>query len=123
MDEPAIVSGEKASPKRVEVDRLRALLVAHARAGTVITYGEIAAVFGAAWTQGYGASLKRALNLLGKGNQEAGEPFLMTLVVNKETGLPGKGFYLTAGISPIDEADKREIFARERLRCHQWPWD
>ncbi len=82
---------------RVDPGELRRLLINRARKGELITYGEVAAAFGEQWHQGFGSSLKRALDLLGAENKAAGEPLLMVLVVNKNTRQPGAGFYAEIG--------------------------
>jgi hypothetical protein len=54
---------------RVDAMRLRALLIKRARLGSLITYGEVASEFGFAWSQGFGASLIRALDRLAVENR------------------------------------------------------
>ena len=78
---------------RVAITELRRLLIEQAERRETITYGEVAEAFGERWQQGFGASLKKALNELGAQNKARGEPLLMALVVNRDTQEPGEGFY------------------------------
>jgi len=109
-------------PARVDPGKLRELLVGRAQCGGTITYGAVAAEFGFAWSQGFGASLKRVLNVLADENRCSGEPLLMCLVVNKDTGIPGPGFYAAIGCGSADLQLQRQIFGRERARCREWSW-
>ena len=78
---------------RVTTSELRRLLIERAAKRETISYGEVAEAFGERWQQGFGASLKKALNDLGAQNKARGEPLLMALVVNRSTQEPGEGFY------------------------------
>jgi predicted RNase H-like nuclease len=113
---------ETARPARVAPDELRELLVRCARSGSTITYGGVAAEFKFPWSQGFGASLTRALNILAVENRRCNEPVLMCLVVNKETGLPGQGYYSAIGSAKDDPHSQRDIFLDEVRRCTAWPW-
>jgi predicted RNase H-like nuclease len=107
---------------RVTADELRELLVSVARSNSLVTYGEVAAHFGFPWTQGFGASLKAALNLLGDENTARKEPLLMCLVVNKETRIPGPGFFSRLAEIEGDRSSDAARFGVERKRCQAWDW-
>jgi predicted RNase H-like nuclease len=107
---------------RVSADELRALLVTVARSNSLITYGEVASHFGFPWTQGFGASLKAALNQLGDENAARMEPLLMCLVVNKETRIPGPGFFNRLRENEGERGPEAARFGAERKRCQSWDW-
>lgn len=109
-------------PARVDLAMLRGLLIERARSGAPITYSEVATALGHRWSQGFGASLVRALDALFVANEDAGEPSLMCLVVNRKTGLPGKGFYKRFHHGGADDITQRNLFAREVERCRGWSW-
>ena len=106
----------------VDVADLRTLLIRVARAGRLITYGEVAPSFGQDWHQGFGSSLKKALGLLSKENKARREPQLMCLVVNKTTRQPGDGFYALLDEPEASPERQRALFEQERARCHAWSW-
>ncbi len=74
------------------------------------------------WSQGFGASLTPALNILAVENRTAGEPLLMCLVVNKATRIPGQGFYDRVGHGDADAGTRRRLLAEEVERCRLWKW-
>ncbi|HVA11833.1 MAG TPA: DUF429 domain-containing protein [Stellaceae bacterium] len=117
-------SRERATgPALVDLEILRTLLIARARKAAPIAYGEVAEVFAQRWTRGFGSSLTRALNQLAIQNRTTGEPLLMCLVINKETRLPGKGYYDEIGRGNADLAMQRKLFAEEIERCRKWHWN
>jgi predicted RNase H-like nuclease len=118
---PATASRQN-GPAVVNPATLRVLLVDRARSGQPITYGEVAAALRCEWSQGFGASLARALDRLAQANRKAGEPLLMCLVVNKATRLPGQGFFDKIGHSRADAMQQRVLFNGEVERCRTWPW-
>jgi hypothetical protein len=107
---------------RVEPSELRRLLIDVAKRGELITYGAVAAAFNERWHQGFGSSLKKALNMLGYENKAAGEPLLMALVVNKDTRQPGSGFYEEIGEPGADFLRRTELLELEANRCRDWTW-
>lgn len=116
------VSSRQNGPAVVNPATLRDLLVDRAGSGQPITYGEVAAALGYEWSQGFGASLARALDRLAQANRKAGEPLLMCLVVNKATRLPGQGFFDKIGHGRADAMQQRVLFNGEVERCRIWPW-
>ena len=104
----------------VDVDRLRALLIA--RKGVPITYGEVARAFGKPWTQGFGTSLAGALAALGRENRQRNEAQLMALVVNKAKGHPGLGFYTELGLSGVDIEAQLAAHRKMCDACRVFTW-
>lgn len=107
---------------RVRPEDLRAFLIERARVKARVTYGDVASAFGFAWTQGFGASLKAALQAVDRDNTERGEPMLMCLVVNKATRLPGHGFYERIGEGGADTRRREALVDQETVRCAAWDW-
>ena len=102
---------------------LRCCLVQVARAGRTMTYGDVARRFGIPWSQGASAALVSALKGIEEENRRRREPLLMTLVVSKKSGMPGRGFFLAIGIGPIAESE-RHARHQEHLRqvwAFDWP--
>lgn len=110
-------------PARIGADELRSFLIERAVQRASVTYGEVAAAFGFPWTQGFGASLKAALNAVNAENRRRGEPMLMCLVVNQESRQPGQGFFDLIGEGAAEGDRRRALVARESDRCATWVWD
>ncbi len=124
----ALVSGQMRGPRAqkakatISANELREFLIQTARARGLVTYGDVAGAFGFAWTQGFGASLTAALRALDLENTQRGEPSLMALVVNKQSRLPGQGYYDMLGEGSADTQRRRELLAAEVRRCAEWDW-
>lgn len=116
-------SGKGPAPARVQVDALRILLVERAKAGSLISYGEVADAFDHRWSQGFGASLKVALRALDAGNLAGGEPRLMCLVVNARSRRPGEGFFELLGEGTAGDDRRRKVLEIEVSKCAAWRWD
>ncbi|MEO7602666.1 MAG: ribose-phosphate pyrophosphokinase [Sphingomicrobium sp.] len=87
--EPSNQAGLLADP--VEA---RAILIACAKAGEAITYSEMLALLGFAFTR---PKMRALCTLLGVVDDEAearGEPELAVLVVRQSDGLPGQGWWV-----------------------------
>lgn len=100
---------------------LRRFLVKVAREGRTVTYGEVAQAFGfLKWEISLRKPLVTALDRVGEENTDIGEPFLMALVVNKKSRLPGQGFFNAIG--PCPESDRRERHedCLERVWAFRW---
>ena len=108
---------------RVGVGELRGLLIGMARTRPTVSYGEVAAHFEVPWSLKFGSSLVRRLNELGSENRQAGEPLLMSLVVNAKTQRPGGGFFQSAGATHASEAEQHAFVTHHAERCfaHAWP--
>ena len=73
---------------------VRAILVASARAGESITYSEILALLGHAFTRPKMRALCKVLTFIDDEAEERGEPELAVLVVRQSDGLPGQGWWI-----------------------------
>ena len=109
-------------PAPVDPAWLRRFLVDRSQNGHLIAYGDVASALGFPWSQGFGTSLIRALNILGTENRAAGEPLLMCLVVNKATRLPGQGFYDRLGHGDANAETQRRLLIEQVEQCRRWHW-
>ena len=73
---------------------VRAILVASAKAGESITYSEILALLGHAFTRPKMRALCKVLTFVDDEAEERGEPELAVLVVRQSDGLPGQGWWI-----------------------------
>ena len=91
----------------MDPDEVRAHLVAAARAGVALSYGELLEHLGYAFSR---PKMRQLCALLGTVDDEAaerGEPELAVLVVRRSDGLPGQGWWVAGG---------------GRRRDYQGPW-
>ena len=72
----------------------RAILVACAKAGEAITYSEMLALLGHAFTRPKMRALCKVLTVIDREAEERGEPELAVLVVRQSDGLPGQGWWI-----------------------------
>ena len=107
------VAGFSRRPDDVAAAR-RFLIDAAANAsGGLPTYGEVATIYG-----GIARAVGPVLNSIRRDCDQAGEPDLTALVVDKKTKLPGS----FAG-RPVEPGTAAEVEWRaelERIRKHQW---
>ena len=82
-------SGLLADPAEV-----RAILIGSARAGESITYSEVLALLGHAFTRPKMRALCKVLTFIDEQSEERGEPELAVLVVRQSDGLPGQGWWI-----------------------------
>ena len=75
-------------------DEARAILVACAKAGEPITYSEMLALLGHAFTRPKMRALCKVLSVVDQEAEERGEPELAVLVVRQSDGLPGQGWWI-----------------------------
>jgi hypothetical protein len=78
-------------------EEVRAHLVAAARAGVALTYGELLEHLGYAFSRPKMRQLCAMLGEIDRAAAERGEPELAVLVVRQSDGLPGQGWWLSAG--------------------------
>lgn len=105
-----------------EKARLREHLIGFARQGKTTTYGDVARAFSCAPSQATAAAIVRVLDQLADDNRAAGEPMLMALVVNKETGVPGNGFWQSLGMANASIEEKRRRLAKVTSELRVFPW-
>ena len=73
---------------------VRAHLIAAAAAGESITYSELLAALGHAFTRPKMRALCKVLAAIDEAAAERGEPELAVLVVRQSDGLPGQGWWV-----------------------------
>ncbi len=78
-----------ASPEEV-----RAHLIAAARAGTSLSYGELLEQLGYSFSRPKMRALCKVLEAVDRAAETAGEPELAVLVVRQSDGLPGQGWWV-----------------------------
>jgi hypothetical protein len=80
-------------------DEVRAYLIASAAAGQPITYSELLAHLGHAFTRPKMRALCKVLGTVDEDAATRGEPELAVLVVRQSDGLPGQGWWVAGGAS------------------------
>ena len=78
-------------------DEVRAHLVAAAKAGVALTYGELLEHLGYAFSRPKMRQLCAMLGTVDAAAAERGEPELAVLVVRQSDGLPGQGWWAAGG--------------------------
>jgi hypothetical protein len=76
-----------------DVPRVRALLIAAARAGEAVSYSALLAMLGTRFTRPKMRALCKTLDAIDQAGIAAGEPELAVLVVRESDGLPGQGWW------------------------------
>ena len=77
-----------------DVARVRAILIASARAGEPISYSHLLAQLGHRFTRPKMRAVCKTLDAIDAAGAEAGEPGLAVLVVRESDGLPGQGWWV-----------------------------
>ena len=105
---------------RVLREEMRQVMVETARRGQLITYSELCASLKTAYLHYHSPQIVRLLDEIGMIEHEAGRPILPAVVVGKQSGIPGAGYFRIAGEghendSPFDpkanwEADLQAVF-------------
>jgi hypothetical protein len=80
-----------------EPEEVRAHLVAAARAGVALSYGELLEHLGCRFTRPKMRALCAMLGEIDRAAAAAGEPELAVLVVRASDGLPGQGWWVAGG--------------------------
>lgn len=75
-------------------DEARAILVACAKAGEAISYSEMLALLGHAFSRPKMRALCKVLSVVDQEAEARGEPELAVLVVRQSDGLPGQGWWV-----------------------------
>ena len=78
-------------------EEVRAHLVAAARAGVALSYGELLEHLGYSFSRPKMRQLCAMLGEIDRAAAERGEPELAVLVVRQSDGLPGQGWWLSGG--------------------------
>jgi hypothetical protein len=87
---------------------VRAHLVAAARGGTALSYGELLEHLGYRFSRPKMRALCAMLGAIDRAGEERGEPELAVLVVRASDGIPGQGWWVAGGRS---------------TRGYQGPWE
>ena len=95
-------------PPLADPTEVREHLVAAAKAGVALSYGELLEHLGYAFTR---PKMRQLCAVLGEVDRDAalrGEPELAVLVVRQSDGIPGQGWWVAGG---------------GRQRCYDGPWE
>ena len=101
-----------------EPEEVRLHLVAAARAGTALSYGELLERLGYSFSR---PKMRALCNILGTVDEDGalrGEPELAVLVVRQSDGLPGQGWWVAGGArsrgyeGPWEGAEARRFIGR-----------
>lgn len=84
-------------PVLASPEEVRLHLVAAARAGTAVSYGELLEQLGYAFTRPKMRQLCAILGEVDALGEARGEPELAVLVVRRSDGLPGQGWWVAGG--------------------------
>lgn len=84
-------------------DEMRQLMIETARRGQLITYSELCAELKTAYLHYHSPQIVRLLDEIGAIEHEAGRPTLPAVVVGKQSGIPGAGYFRIAGERPDAE--------------------
>lgn len=78
-------------------EEMRELMVDTARRGQLITYSELCALLKTAYLHYHSPQIVKLLDEIGMAEREAGRPILPAVVVGKQSGIPGAGYFRIAG--------------------------
>lgn len=95
-------------PALAEPEEVRAHLVAAARAGATLSYGDLLEQLGYRFSRPKMRALCAILGTIDEEGALRGEPELAVLVVRRSDGLPGQGWWVAGG---------------GRLRGYEGPWE
>lgn len=99
-------------------EEIRHILIEVARARQVITYAELTAMLQTAYVHYHSHLLARLLVEIGWEEMDAGRPVLPALVVTKQTGLPGHGFFKLAAERGYDISEPEAFWANAVKQVH-----
>ncbi|MEZ4669073.1 MAG: hypothetical protein R3E39_14295 [Anaerolineae bacterium] len=74
-------------------EEMRQIMVETARRGQLITYSELCAALKTAYLHYHSPILVRLLTEVGRSEVQAGRPVLPAVVVGKQSGIPGPGYF------------------------------
>ncbi len=84
-------------------DEMRQIMVDMARQGQLITYSELCAALKTSYLHYHSPQIVRLLDEIGAIERDAGRPILPAVVVGKQSGIPGAGYFKIAGERPQAE--------------------
>lgn len=112
----------------MDINELAAYLERMARARRTVFYSQLVERFGLPPLDGnwLGHPLCDAFGILDRQDAEAHRPFRTSMVIAKETNMPGDGYFksltLYKGIVVSGEMQRLEAFSRELTATMDHPW-
>ena len=112
----------------MDIDKLARYLEERARKGQPVYYGEVASHFGITedlhpWINN---PLCQAFGILDREDADKKRPFRTSMVIAKETNMPGQGFFTALhelrGIVANNEMKRLEVFTEEINAAMAYPW-
>lgn len=102
-------------------EEIREILIGLARMGSTIAYSELAAQIQTAYLHYRAPAFGSILRDIAAEEEDAGRPKLAVLVVNKQTGRCGAGFFKHAAAQGYDVSDPEAFWQAEFERvCDYW---
>ena len=101
-------------------DEMREILINLARIKQPIAYSELAAQLKTAYIHYRAPVFGQILREIGSEDEEADRPMLATLVVNKQLGIPGAGYFKHAAAQGHDVSDPEVYWRQELERLHDY---
>lgn len=102
---------------------IRERLFEVARTGETITYGELGQAVGVTGPR-IGHRLRPYLDAIDRAEHARGRPLLCSLVVRRDSGRAGRGFFTLAALLGVyDGSDEEAFWAHERDRTHAFYGD
>lgn len=111
-----------------DVARVRAILIACARAGEAISYSHLLSELGHRFTRPKMRAVCKTLDAIDEAAMAAGEPELAVLVVRESDGLPGQGWwggaraFLLGYDGPWEGEAAREVVRKQQVLAFEY-WD
>jgi hypothetical protein len=111
-----------------DVSRVRSLLIAAARDGRALTYGECLAALGHRFTRPKMRALCCALDTIDEAGARVGQPDLAVLVVRQSDRLPGQGWWIgnaeKAGYTgPWTGPDAMTFVRHRQAAAYRYRWE
>jgi hypothetical protein len=98
------------------VEEMRHLLIQCARDQETVTYSELSRMIQTAHIHYHSHILVRLLDQLGNEEEAEGRPCLPALVVTKQTGMPGGGFFTGLAHEFSEDPDALEAYWRAKVK-------
>jgi len=110
---------DKASQARWETvkDEIRDILIRYARDRKTITYSELTRMLQTTYIHYHSHILVRLLDEIGSEDDAENRPGLPALVVTKQTGLPGGGFFAGLASEVSENPDAMETYWRKQVEA------
>jgi len=99
---------------------MRDILINLARIKQPIAYSELAAQLQTAYIHYRAPAFGQILRDIAAEEEDAGRPMLAVLVVNKQTGICGAGFFKHAAAKGHDVAEPEQFWQDELTRVHDY---